>query len=65
MCIVSNLKFEVDFIYLMCLVDFQKLVSVSPDFVNCILGSIRKMPYNIRFLARELLAALKVFAPMI
>lgn len=40
--------------------DLQKLHALTKDFVNAICSSTKKLPYGMRFLARETLAALKV-----
>jgi hypothetical protein len=40
--------------------DLQKLQWLSAIFVRTILGSTRRMPYAMRMLAREILAALRV-----
>ena len=40
--------------------DLQKLHALSRDFVNVIVGSAKKVPYSMRYLAREALVHLKV-----
>ena len=40
--------------------DLQKLHALSRDFVNAIVGSAKKVPYSMRYLAREALVHLKV-----
>ncbi|THH07688.1 hypothetical protein EW145_g3209 [Phellinidium pouzarii] len=43
--------------------NLQKLHALSKDFVNAIVTSTKRMPYGMRFLARETLAALKAKFP--
>ena len=40
--------------------DLQKLLAVTKDFVAAITSSTRKVPYSIRYLAHEMLVALRV-----
>lgn len=50
-----------DFIHLRSiLTDLQKLHAITKDFVEAIVSSTKKMPYSLRYIAREILDALKV-----
>lgn len=40
--------------------DLQKLLAATKDFVAAITSSTRKVPYSLRYIARETLQALKV-----
>ena len=41
-------------------VDLQVLLALAKGFMKAIVESTSKMPYGMRFMAREMLAALKV-----
>ncbi|KAI5118772.1 hypothetical protein M0805_005653 [Coniferiporia weirii] len=43
--------------------NLQKLLALSKDFINAIVTSTKRMPYGMRFLARETLVALKAKFP--
>jgi Ras GTPase-activating-like protein IQGAP2/3 len=42
--------------------DLQKLLAATKDFVAAITSSTKRVPYSVRYMACETLAALKVSA---
>lgn len=50
-CSKSNCSLEID---------LQKLIAVTKDFIAAITSSTKKVPYGLRYMASEMLAALKV-----